>query len=105
MGPRGGARMDGSKNFLVLSQRDLQALMRFADYVDAVAEGFRLLAEGRCESPVPLHVNVAGGTFHAKAASLPCGPGYVAVKVNANFPGNRSRNGLPTIQGAVFLAD
>jgi ornithine cyclodeaminase/alanine dehydrogenase len=45
------------------------------------------------------------GTFHAKAASLPVGPGYVAVKVNSNFPHNRSRHGLPTIQGVVVLAD
>jgi ornithine cyclodeaminase/alanine dehydrogenase len=52
-----------------------------------------------------LQVSVADGTFHAKAASLPRGSGYVAVKVNGNFPDNRSRYGLPTIQGAVFLAD
>jgi len=94
-----------SGTILVLSSHDLQTVMRFDDYVDAVAEGFQMLAEGRCESPVPIQINVAGGTFHAKAASLPCGPGYVAVKVNGNFPGNRPRNGLPTIQGAVFLAD
>ena len=80
-------------------------MMRFDDYVDAVAEAFRMLAEGRCESPVPLQVSVTDGTFHAKAASLPVGSGYVAVKVNGNFPDNRSRHGLPTIQGAVFLAD
>jgi ornithine cyclodeaminase/alanine dehydrogenase-like protein (mu-crystallin family) len=30
---------------------------------------------------------------------------YVAVKLNGNFPGNRERNGLPTIQGAVLLCD
>src|SRR5262245_5883044 len=90
---------------LILSGQDLQTVMRFDDYVDAVAEGFRILAEGRCESPVPLQVSVTDGTFHAKAASLPRGPGYVAVKVNGNFPDNRTRHGLPTIQGAVFLAD
>jgi alanine dehydrogenase len=90
---------------LILSSRDLQTVMRFDDYVDAVADGFRMLAEGRCDSPVPLQVSVADGTFHAKAASLPVGPGYVAVKVNGNFPDNRSRHGLPTIQGVVFLAD
>ena len=90
---------------LILSSRDLQTVMRFDDYVDAVAEAFRMLAEGRCESPVPLQVSVTDGTFHAKAASLPVGSGYVAVKVNGNFPDNRSRHGLPTIQGAVFLAD
>jgi alanine dehydrogenase len=90
---------------LILSSQDLQTVMRFDDYVDAVADGFRMLAEGRCDSPVPLQVSVTDGTFHAKAASLPVGPGYVAVKVNGNFPDNRSRHGLPTIQGVVFLAD
>src|SRR4030095_14237655 len=90
---------------LVLSSQDLQTAMRFDDYVDAAAEGFRMLAEGRCESPVPFQVSVTDGPFHAKAASLPLGSGYVAVKVNGNFPDNRSRHGLPTIQGVVFLAD
>jgi len=93
------------ETIVILSSRDLQTVMRFDDYVDAVAEGFRMLAEGLCQSPVPLQVDVMDGTFHAKAASLPRGTGYVAVKVNGNFPDNRSRHGLPTIQGAVFLAD
>ena len=92
-------------DFLILSQRDLRAAMRFGDYVEAVAEGFRLLAEGRCASPVPTQIDTAHGTFHLKPASLPRGPGYVAVKVNGNFPDNRLRHGLPTIQGAVLLAD
>jgi ornithine cyclodeaminase/alanine dehydrogenase-like protein (mu-crystallin family) len=91
--------------FLVLSQRDLAAAMRFGDYVEAVAEGFRLLAEGRCASPVPTQIDVEHGAFHLKPASLPRGAGYVAVKVNGNFPDNRVRHGLPTIQGAVLLAD
>src|SRR3954452_2238449 len=92
-------------DILVLSSHDLQTIMCFDDYVEAVAEGFQMLAEGRCESPIPMQINVTDGTFHAKAASLPRGPGYVAVKINGNFPGNRARTGLPTIQGAVFLAD
>jgi alanine dehydrogenase len=94
-----------TSEFLILSQRDLREVMRFADYVEAVAEGFQLLAERRCESPVPTEIPVLHGTFHIKAGSLPRGAGYVAVKINGNFPGNRARHGLPTIQGAVFLAD
>ncbi len=43
------------------------------------------------------------GGFHVKAASLALAPGYVAVKTNANFPDNRRRAGLPTIQGAILL--
>lgn len=101
----GGKIATASEPFLILSQQDLRTLMTFGDYVEAVAEGFRMLAEGLCDSPVPMHVHVADGTFHAKAASLPRGHGYVAVKVNGNFPSNRARHGLPTIQGAVLLAN
>jgi ornithine cyclodeaminase/alanine dehydrogenase len=92
-------------DFLVLSRSDLRRLMRFEDYVEAVADGFRLLAEGRCESPMPIEIAAEHGTFHAKAGSLARSTGYVAVKINANYPANRTRQGLPTIQGAVYLAD
>jgi ornithine cyclodeaminase/alanine dehydrogenase-like protein (mu-crystallin family) len=91
--------------FLLLSRSDLRALMSFGDYVEAVAEAFRLLAEGRCQSPVPTEIAAQDGTFHIKAGALPNGPGYVAVKINGNFPSNKARHGLPTIQGAVYLAD
>jgi hypothetical protein len=68
---------------LVLSSQDLQTVMRFADYVDAVAEAFRMLAEGRCESPVPLQISVTDGTFHAEAASLPGSPVGTALMFDA----------------------
>ena len=40
-----------------------------------------------------------------KAGLLPIASGYAAFKVNANFPDNRARHGLPTIQGAILLFD
>src|SRR5829696_6807037 len=92
-------------DFLVLSRRDLQEVMSFADYVDAVAEGFELLAHGRCQSPIPTEIREERGTFHIKPGSLPRGPGYVAVKINGNFASNKASCGLPTIQGVVYLAD
>src|SRR4051812_42933848 len=79
--------------------------MRFDDYVEATAEAFGLLARGRCQSPVPTEIPAQDGTFHIKAGALPRGTGYVAVKINGNFPANKPRHGLPTIQGAVYLAD
>jgi alanine dehydrogenase len=90
---------------VVLSRGDLQALMPFGDYVDAVAEGFRMLAEGRAASAPPLHIPAQDGGFHVKAATLALATGYAAVKTNANFPHNRRRAGLPTIQGAILLFD
>jgi alanine dehydrogenase len=87
---------------LLLSDRDLRELMPFDDCVAAVAEAFRLLAEGHVISPLPMELHGGGGTFHVKAAGVPGGRSYVAVKVNANFPQNPAR-GLPTIQGAILL--
>ena len=90
---------------LVLSRRALAALMPFGEYVDAVAEAFRLHAEGRSILPAPMHIPAERGGFHVKAASLPIGPGYAAFKINANFPGSPSTRGLPTIQGGILLFD
>ena len=40
-----------------------------------------------------------------KAATLTLSRPYFAAKCNANFPGNPSLHGLPTIQGLLLLAD
>jgi alanine dehydrogenase len=51
-------------------------------------------------------VAASDGGFHVKAAGLKLpGRTYFAAKTNANFPGNRERFGLPTIQGIVLLFD
>jgi alanine dehydrogenase len=90
---------------ILLSRGDIESLMPFGEYVDAVAEAFRLHAEGRALSPAPLHIPAEGGGFHVKSASLPLGRRYVAIKTNSNFPQNRSLRNLPTIQGAILLLD
>src|SRR5436190_4013452 len=92
-----------SQPIILLSRQDLAALMPFAAYVEAVADAFRLHAQGRTLLPNPMHVVTEAGGFHVKAGGLPSGPGYVAFKANANFPNNRVVNGLPTIQGAILL--
>lgn len=97
--------MTPSPSLIVLSRQDLTALMPFGAYVDAIAEAFRLHAEGRSVSPPPMHIPADGGGFHIKAGSLPIGSGYTAIKVNGNFPNNRAAHGLPTIQGAILLFD
>jgi len=73
-------------------------------YLAAVEAAFRAHAEGRTAVPMPMHIPVEGGGFHAKGAMVHLDRPYVAVKVNGNFPGNPKR-GLPTIQGAVLLFD
>jgi alanine dehydrogenase len=92
-------------SLIVLSRHDLAALMPFGEYVEAVADAFRMQVEGRSILPAPMHIPADGGGFHVKAGSLPIGPGYTAIKVNSNFPNNRGTHGLSTIQGAILLFD
>jgi len=84
-----------------LDRECLARLMGLDDYFGAVESAFLAHAEGRTNMPLPLHIAVEGGGFHAKGAMV---GRYVAVKVNSNFPANPAR-GLPTIQGAVLLYD
>ena len=96
--------MDNS--VLIIGRRELASLMDLDAYYRAVESAFRAHAEGRATVPMPLHIAVEGGGFHAKGAFIDAGPEerFAAVKVNSNFPGNPAR-GLPTIQGAVLLYD
>lgn len=89
---------------LILSRSDVQALMDRSDYLQAVESAFGAAAEGKASSPLPMAVEAAAGTFHAKVASLELDRHYVALKLNGNFPGNPA-GGLPTIQGAILLSD
>lgn len=76
-----------------------------ADYIDAVEGAFEQLHQGRIATPAVVHIAAIDGAFHVKSAASLADPGYVAVKVNGNFPGNPAKLGLPTIQGAIVLCD
>jgi ornithine cyclodeaminase/alanine dehydrogenase-like protein (mu-crystallin family) len=95
--------MKPSPQLIVLSRDDLTAVMPFSEYVDAVADAFRMQSLGGAALAPPMHIPTASGGFHVKAGLLPIGPGYAAFKVNGNFPGNRQQHGLPTIQGGILL--
>lgn len=88
---------------LLLSRADIAALMRPSDYLEAVETGFGAAAAGRAAAPPPMALPAESGAFHAKGASLRLDRLYVALKLNANFPGNPPL--LPTVQGAILLCD
>ena len=95
-----------SAGTILLTRRDGQELLDMDACIDAVECAFRAHAEGRVLAPGVLGAHVDGGGFHVKTAGLSSGArGYFAAKVNANFPGNRERHGLPTIQGVIALFD
>ncbi|HEY8256579.1 MAG TPA: ornithine cyclodeaminase family protein [Gemmatimonadales bacterium] len=93
---------------VLLRRQDVARLLRMPDCIEAVELAFLRHAQGRTIPPAVLGVHVEGGGFHVKAAGLIdaiAGRPVFAAKVNANFPGNPDRTGLPTIQGMIALFD
>ena len=98
---------------LLLARRDVASLLTLDECITAVQQAFRLQGEGQAPPPGILGMHVDGGGFHIKAAAMcsPAAPGrdgkraYFAAKLNGNFTQNRTRFGLPTIQGVIALCD
>jgi alanine dehydrogenase len=90
---------------LFLSGSDVRALLSMDECISAVESAFRAQAEGRVIQPGVLSSHNDAGAFHVKVGGLSLDRQYYAAKVNANFPGNAERFGLPTIQGIITLFD
>jgi alanine dehydrogenase len=97
--------MSAPPSTLVLTKADVIGLLTLPDSIVAVEEAFRQHALGTALPPAVLGVHAEQGTFHIKAAGVLAPVPYFAAKVNGNFPGNRARFALPTIQGVIVLAD
>jgi ornithine cyclodeaminase/alanine dehydrogenase-like protein (mu-crystallin family) len=93
-------------NLLYLDRRDVSELLSLDDCIAAVESAFRAHAEASLPAaPGVLGMHLRDGGLHVKTAALGSNPCYVAAKVNANYPQNPARYGLPTIQGLIVLLD
>jgi alanine dehydrogenase len=90
---------------LLLTGRDVAALLTIDECMAAVELAFKLHGEGKTQPPGILGVHSGDGGFHIKAGLLDLNRPYFAAKINANFPENAKRYGLPMIQGVVVLCD
>jgi alanine dehydrogenase len=90
---------------LLLRRSDIEGLLSLSECIGAVDEIFRLQGEGKVPAPGILGVRATGGGLHVKAGLLPGNRNYFVAKLNANFPGNNARFGLPTIQGVIVVFD
>jgi alanine dehydrogenase len=90
---------------LLLTRRDVAALLSIEECIAAVERVFRLQGEGKTAPPGVLGVHARDGGFHIKAGLLELERSYFAAKANANFPQNVKRFGLPLIQGVIVLCD
>jgi len=94
-----------SEGILLLTPQETRSLLSMDDYIAAVEEAFRVHGEGKAPPPGVLGLHLRNGGFHIKAGMLHLSRDYFAAKVNANFPDNGARFGLPTIQGVIVLCD
>lgn len=90
---------------LLLTRREVTGLLGLDECIEAVEWVFKMLAEGNAPPPAVLGVHARAGGFHVKAGLLDLSKTYFVAKVNANFPHNMERFGLPLIQGLIVLAD
>jgi alanine dehydrogenase len=90
---------------LLLRRQEVASLLTMEECIAAVEHAFRLYGEKKASPPGMLGLHGSRGAFHIKAGFLQFGRSYFAAKVNANYPQNGERFGLPTIQGVVVLSD
>jgi len=94
-----------SQGTLLLSRSEVADLLSIEECIAAVERVFKLYGEGKTQPPGILGVHAHDGGFHIKAGLLDLDRSFFAAKINANFPHNANRFGLPLIQGVIFLAD
>ena len=92
-----------SEGTLLLRRSDVEQLLSLRDCIDAVEEIFRLQGHGKVPAAAILGVKAPGGGLHVKAGLLPGQKDYIVAKLNTNFPNNRARSGLSTIQGVIVI--
>src|SRR5262249_38358311 len=95
-----------AEGVLLLRGSDVARLLPIRECITVVENAFRKYARGELPAPGVLAEHAEHGGFHIKTAiSADLDSRYFAAKVNANFPSNPARLGLPTIQGLVLLFD
>ena len=62
-GPIDIVKSPSDRSALLLTRREIEALMRPRDYLDAVEAGFRCLADKTAQAPAPLDIPFSGGAF------------------------------------------
>src|SRR5262245_11817138 len=86
---------------VLLTGADFLDLVSMDDCIVAVEQAFREFGEGRLHAGI-LSAHAGSGAFHIKTSTF---GRYFAAKLNANFPTNPAKHGLPSIQGVIVLAD
>ena|SRR5271157_158637 len=82
---------------------EIRRLLVYPEVIGIMREALLAHARGECDTPMPMHLNVAPerAEVHMKS-SCRRGGEYFALKIASTFPGNAAR-GLPTGNGLMLL--
>jgi alanine dehydrogenase len=94
-----------SPDTLLINRNEVASLLTIRECMSAVEQAFKLRAIGAAKPPGILGIHASDGGFHIKAGIMDLGNKYFVAKTNANFPENKKKNGLPTIQGIVVVSN
>ncbi|MDA1090357.1 MAG: ornithine cyclodeaminase family protein [Proteobacteria bacterium] len=94
-----------SGDLFLLGADELRAVLTPALCLAALEDAYRHLHAAPADIGRSLGFQTEDGKFHVKAGLFPGTHKYFAAKVNANYPDNPRRFGLPTIQGLIVLCD
>ena len=94
-----------STDTLLLTRSNVAQLLSIEECIAAVEKAFKLHASGEAPAPGVLGIHAQDGGFHIKAGILNLRKNYFVAKINANFPDNNKKYGLPTIQGVIAVCD
>lgn len=89
----------------MLGGAELRAVLTPELCLAALEEAYRRLHAAPADNSRSVAFQTRDGKFHVKAGLCPGTHEYFVAKVNANFPDNPRRFGLPTIQGLIVLCD
>jgi ornithine cyclodeaminase len=86
----------------MLDQRQIRCFLIQSEVIDRMRDALIAYSRGECDTPMPMHLDIAGGAEVHIKSSYRRGGRYFAMKIAATFPGNASR-GLPVGNGMMLL--
>ncbi len=88
----------------ILTLPQIQQSLVYAEIIDCMREALLVQSRGECETPMPMHLDIAPecAEVHIKSGYRRGGR-YFALKIAGTFPGNTAR-GLSTSSGMMLLS-
>ena len=88
----------------IIDLNEIRRVLKYREIIDRMRDALVANARGECDTPMPMHLNIAPeqGEIHVKS-SYRRGGKYFALKIASTFPGNIWR-GLSTGNGMMLLS-